>query len=152
MSMVRGSHKQGLLNHCDAAGFFAGSCLDAVWEREPDRVVPVTPRVGGISLHHCLTLHGSPANLSGKPRRGLVIQYRAADAYQMADLIFNDTGLLVSGRRSPDARCTAGTVRLPRFRNRPGLGYGTAWNQIGDFAAKVNAEAAANVTAEPASA
>ncbi len=143
MSMVRGSHKQGLLNHADANGFFAGSCQDAVWEREPQRVIPVTPRAGGISIHHCLTLHGSPANLSGRPRRGIVIQYRAADAYQMADEIFADTGLIVSGRRSDSARCTAGTVKLPRFRGRPGLGYGKAWNQVGELAAAENAKSEA---------
>lgn len=137
MSMVRGSHRLGLLNHADAEGYFTMSCQESrYWEEHPEQVIPIMPRAGGISIHHCLTLHGSPANLSGKERRGLVFQYRAADAYQLADRVFEDTGLVVSGTTSPNVRCTTGTYLLPNGRGR---GYGSAWNQIGGFAQEQNA-------------
>ena len=77
-----------------------------MWGDE-SQLVQITPRVGGISLHHCLALHGSPPNLSGRPRRGLVFQYRADDAYQLADTVFADTGLVVSGQRRGRVRCEA---------------------------------------------
>ncbi|HEX4123326.1 MAG TPA: phytanoyl-CoA dioxygenase family protein, partial [Tepidisphaeraceae bacterium] len=141
MSFVRGSHKLGLLNHSNAAGYFTGGCLETkYWEQHPENVVPVTPRAGGISMHHSLMLHGSPPNLSGKPRRGLVIQYRAADAYALADDIWDDTGLVVSGKHGQSVRCTAGTVLLPRWPHRFGYGHGNAWNQVGEFATAVNGD------------
>jgi phytanoyl-CoA hydroxylase len=139
MSMVRGSHKLGLLNHINDKGYFTGSCLETDhWEKNPQNVIPVTPKAGGISVHHCLTLHGSGPNLLGIPRRGLVFQYRAADAYQLADSIFPDTGVQVAGERTPYARCTAGKVRLPRFmgNGKGEFGYGSAWNQVGEMAKK----------------
>jgi phytanoyl-CoA hydroxylase len=142
MNMVRGSHKLGLLNHTTPDGWFSGQCLEAEhWEAHPQNVVPLVLPAGSISMHHCLTLHGSPANLSGRPRRGLVIQYRAADAYQMADTVFPDTGIVVAGTRVEYARCTVGTVRLPKSRWRAARGeavHGSAWNQIGPFAQQQN--------------
>ena len=131
MQMVPGSHKLGMLNHA-IDGIFQGACQDAhLWENK-DSLTPITPRAGGISIHHSLMLHGSEVNLSGKPRRGLVFQYRADDAYQLADTVFVDTGTLVCGRKREHARCDAGVLRLPR-RNAEAP-FGTAWNQEGSLA------------------
>ena len=94
----------------------------------------MTPKAGGISIHHCLALHGSEPNLSGHPRRGLVFQYRADDAYQLADNVFKDTGILVSGQRRERVRCEEAVFRLPK---RPGNNehpFGSAWNQDGGVA------------------
>lgn len=134
MSMVRGSHKMGLLNHMQD-GCFAGSCQEAhVWQEHPEKVTPITPRAGGISIHHCLTLHGSGPNLSGQPRRGIVFQYRADDAYQLADAVWVDTGLMACGQRRERVRCDAGIIRLPRSNRYPGHPFGNAWNQEGPLA------------------
>jgi nucleotide-binding universal stress UspA family protein len=77
MHMVRGSHRLGPLDHAQN-GRFTGACQQPEhWEAHPERVAAVTPRAGGISIHHCLTLHGSGPNPSGLPRRGVVFQYRA---------------------------------------------------------------------------
>ena len=136
MRMVRGSHGHGLLNHADSGGNFTYQCQEkSRWESRPDLVTPITPRAGGISLHHCLTLHGSGPNPSGLPRRGLVFQYRADDAYQLADTVFTDTGLLISGERRGLVRCETAIWRLPmRPERRDGRGFGSAWNQMGEFA------------------
>ncbi|MBP6507482.1 MAG: phytanoyl-CoA dioxygenase family protein [Opitutaceae bacterium] len=139
MSMVRGSHRLGPLNHLDADGHFDGKCREpAHWSDRPENVVPITPRAGGISIHHCLTLHGSPPNLSGLPRRGVVFSYRADDAQQLGDTIFRDTGLVVCGRRHGVTRCEAGSWLLPR---RTGHNYGNAHQQVGDWAESLNANA-----------
>ena len=135
MQMVRGSHKLGLLNH-DENGLFHGNCQESyLWEHE-GRVANITPKAGGISIHHAMTLHGSPANISGKPRRGVVFQYRADDAYQLADGVWADTGMLMCGQRRERARCDAGALRLPKSRRYPGHPFGHAWNQDGEVAAE----------------
>jgi phytanoyl-CoA hydroxylase len=116
MSVVKGSHKLGVLNHL-RDGYFTGMCLEDKYWSDPSKIVPIMPKAGGISIHHCLTLHASPANISGRPRRGVVFQYRADDAYQMADHVWVDTGLQVRGKNREIARCDAGALRLPKRRN-----------------------------------
>ena len=128
MQMVAGSHKLGLLDH-HKDGFF-DECQESRLWADPDRLVEITPHRGGISLHHCLALHGSPPNRSGRPRRGLVFQYRADDAYQLADHVFADTGLVVSGQRRGRVRCEEGVHKLP-LRPDQSRPFGDAWNQIG---------------------
>jgi phytanoyl-CoA hydroxylase len=129
MQMVTGSHKLGVLNH-EVEGVFVAECQESHYWSDLDVVVNITPRAGGISIHHGLTLHGSPANRSGKPRRGLVFSYRADDAYQLADTIFDDTGLMICGTRKGKVRCDIGIVKLP---NRGGKApYGSAYRQWGD--------------------
>ena len=46
---------------------------------------------------------------------GLVFQYRAADAYQLADNLWEDGGLVVRGEASATVRCEPGTFVLPRY-------------------------------------
>jgi phytanoyl-CoA hydroxylase len=139
MSMVRGSQLLGPLSHHDARGVFLGSCVEAHhWENHPDKVIPITPRAGSISIHHCLTLHGSPPNLSGRPRRGIVFSYRADDSQQLGDNIFRDTGLVVSGKRKGVVRCDAVSWSLP-FRPKNGKNdYGDAYHQTGEWAEALN--------------
>ncbi len=129
LRMVPGSHDWGLLDHRSEDGYFSGRCTDTRRWR-PEDAVHLRLAPGDVSLHHCLTLHGSDANRSGRPRRALVFQYRAADAYQLADHVFPDTGTLVSGQRSATVRTDGNTYTLPRQRNELHP-YGSAWNQIG---------------------
>ena len=85
MHIIRGSHKLGLLDHTDENGLFSGGCTEShMWEN-PEKIAAVTPRAGGINIHHCLALHSSGP--SGKPRRGLVFQYRADGVWQDTDVI-----------------------------------------------------------------
>ena len=150
MRVVSGSHKLGLLDHNNGPDrlFNAEPPLaqhEHLWADDTN-LQQVRPRAGGISIHHALTLHGSPTNTSSLPRRGLVFQYRAADNYQLADNLWKDGGLLVRGSRSESVRCENGVFVLPRFALPPplpghassdgagsGLGsrgrHGTLWNQ-----------------------
>jgi phytanoyl-CoA hydroxylase len=134
MKMVPASHKLGCLDHMGMTGFFDGGCVENQHWTEPGQLVDITPRAGGISIHHCLTLHGAFENISGRQRRGLVFQYRADDAMQLADMVFADTGILVAGKRRSKVRCSEGVWQLPlrKFKDCP---YGTSWNQLGEKAA-----------------
>ena len=67
MQVVVGSHKLGLLDH-HKNGVFSECQQSSLWA-DPAALAHITPRAGGISIHHCLTLHGSPPNRSGQPRR-----------------------------------------------------------------------------------
>lgn len=58
MQMVRGSHKLGLLDH-DEDGLFHGNCQESYLWEDGTRVANITPKTGGVSIHHALTLHGS---------------------------------------------------------------------------------------------
>jgi len=144
MYAVRGSHKLGLLDHM-RDGWFVGACQETNrWEAHPDRVVPLMAKAGGISIHHCFTLHGSPPNNSGLPRRGVVFQYRAGHAYQMADHVWVDTGFQVHGTPNGRVKCEALDILLPKHRGRAntsGEPFGNVYAQMGEYARKWNAEA-----------
>ena len=133
MQVVRGSHKLGLLNHMQD-GLFTGMCQESQYWDDELQIAQVTPKAGGISIHHCLALHGSPANISGRLRRGVVFQYRADDSYQLADGVWEDTGLLVCGEKRGRVRCDVGVIRLPKSSRYPGHPFGHAWNQEGKLA------------------
>ncbi len=116
MSVVRRSHRLGPLSHL-IDGYFDSGCQEPAHWADSSRIVEVVPRAGGMSMHHCLTLHASPNNLSGRPRRGVVFQYRADDAFQLYSHLFADTGLQVRGERRGNVRFEAYTMRLPRRRD-----------------------------------
>jgi ectoine hydroxylase-related dioxygenase (phytanoyl-CoA dioxygenase family) len=140
MSVVKGSHKLGMLNHF-RDGWFSGGCQEPQQWADESKIVPLMPKAGGISIHHALTLHASPNNISGRPRRGVVFQYRADDAYQLADLVFVDTGTQVRGTHRGVYRCDAGALKLPMWRGRNPV-YGSAYVQQGQRAQEWNKQAA----------
>eukprot|EP01043_Picozoa_sp_COSAG02_P011366 COSAG02_NODE_417_length_22746_cov_9.074172_17_plen_94_part_00 len=74
---------------------------------------------------------------------GLVFQYRAADAYQLADNLWEDGGLVVRGKATEKVRCEPGVFVLPKYaggalssRGR----HGSLWNQESDWAVARNEE------------
>lgn len=133
MKMVKGSSKLGILNHRDEAGYET-NCLDAwAWE-DNAKVVAVTPKKGGISIHNCLCLHSSDDNVSSEPRSSLVYQYRSRDAYQLADKVWEDTGLVVAGKSDGPCEIRLEAMNIPLIQNRnryPGLPFGSAYQQTG---------------------
>ena len=143
MYAVKGSHKLGLLDHFQD-GWMIGACVETkYWEEEPEKVVPLMSRAGGITIHHCLTLHSSPVNQSGEPRRLVVFQYRAGHCYQMADNVWDDTGFQVLGTPSDRVKCVAMDLILPRNRGWEaycGEPHGSVYKQIGGRARQWNQE------------
>jgi ectoine hydroxylase-related dioxygenase (phytanoyl-CoA dioxygenase family) len=147
MSVVRQSHKLGPLSHL-VDGYFDPGCQEqpSHWA-DRSRISEVTPKTGGISIHHCLALHASPNNLSGRPRRGVVFQYRADDAYQLYSHVFADTGWQVRGERRGVVRFEGLALQLPKPKD-PDPFPASILNQIGEQAAKWNALRSASSESE----
>jgi ectoine hydroxylase-related dioxygenase (phytanoyl-CoA dioxygenase family) len=78
--VIPGSHKGPILTH-HQNGRFAGAVTEEV--TDADKAVPIELKAGGISIHHVRTLHASARNVSSSPRRLLLYQYCAADAWQL---------------------------------------------------------------------
>jgi ectoine hydroxylase-related dioxygenase (phytanoyl-CoA dioxygenase family) len=96
MLMVPGSHRGPILDH-HQDGVFVGAVDAARDNVDVSRAAPVTVRAGGISLHHCRMLHASAFNHSGSPRRLLLLQLAALDAFPVlgvADLEQFDSWIL----------------------------------------------------------
>ena len=113
---VPGSHKGPILDH-HSDGHFCGAIDPETAEVDHESAVPCVGKAGSISIHHAMTLHGSAVNSSAKPRRLLLYQYRAADAWPLATLptSWEDwTGKLVCGENEPVVPRVADVpVRLP---------------------------------------
>ena len=78
MLFVRGSHRWGFLDQGDFYDKDQGKLREgiavpagAAWEE-----VPALMPSGGFSVHHCLTYHGSNANVSEAPRCSLAVHMR----------------------------------------------------------------------------
>src|SRR5262249_20727069 len=100
MYALKGSHKLGLRNHVKD-GWMIGRCYeDDLWEKAPEKVVPLMAPSGGVIIHHCLLLHYSPATDSGKPRRMIAFEYRAGHTQQLANNVWADSGFQVHGTPS----------------------------------------------------
>ena len=78
LMVIPGSHKGPTYDH-HQNGIFVGAVTDPNFSS--DNAVPVQVKAGGISIHHVRTLHGSAPNTSSNPRRLLLLQYCAIDAW-----------------------------------------------------------------------
>jgi hypothetical protein len=77
LQVLSGRHKNPLLNHT-LDGYFAGKVTEPVDE---SKAVPLEGNAGTATFMHCLTPHSSITNRSSRPRRTLILGYRAADAF-----------------------------------------------------------------------
>lgn len=86
MRFVRGSHQWGLQSASDFFNVDLDSLKNALrsGNREWNEVAAVLPP-GGVSLHHCLTVHGSGANQSSGPRRSIAIHLRTEKSKPIAE-------------------------------------------------------------------
>jgi len=112
--VIPGSHKGPIFDH-HADGVFCGAMDPARGEVDYGAAVPLTGKAGSITIHHARTVHGSATNTSGRPRRLLLHQYRAADAWPLLGVSDYDgfRGLLLCGEETIEPRLTAVPVRLP---------------------------------------
>jgi ectoine hydroxylase-related dioxygenase (phytanoyl-CoA dioxygenase family) len=114
MLMVPGSHKGPVLDH-HQDGVFVGAVDPEQTDVDLSCAVPVEVKAGGMSLHHVRTLHGSAPNRSRTPRRLLLFQFTAVDAWPLsgvADLPAWDAQI-VRGQPVTEYRLTSGYVRVP---------------------------------------
>jgi ectoine hydroxylase-related dioxygenase (phytanoyl-CoA dioxygenase family) len=112
--VIPGSHKGPILDH-HADGVFCGAMDPARGEVDYRTAVPLTGGAGSITIHHVRTVHGSATNSSGRPRRLLLHQYRAADAWPVLGVpdyqAFHSQ--LLCGEETIEPRMTAVPIRLP---------------------------------------
>ena len=80
--MVPGSHK-GLVYDHHQDGVFIGAVTDPRFEPSAETVDSIQMRAGSVSLHHVRAVHGSAPNRSSAPRRLLLFQYAAMDAWPL---------------------------------------------------------------------
>jgi phytanoyl-CoA hydroxylase len=118
LQVVPGSHRWGPLEHGapGESNFRLSAAARAAGQPVADVVVPA----GGMSVHHCLTLHSSKPNRSPRPRRALIFTFRAADAVQLGGRAnYAGYGMQVRGQNPYRARLVGGVVSLPRESTDP---------------------------------
>jgi phytanoyl-CoA hydroxylase len=116
MLVVPGSHKGPVWEHHGPDGRFCGAIDPAHLDLDLSGALPCLGKAGSITVHHVRAVHGSATNFSGKERRFLLYQYRAADAWPL--LGFKDgfekfNELLLAGAPTIEPRLAPVPVRLP---------------------------------------
>ena len=116
MMVIPGSHLGPIYDHHGPDGRFCGAIDPQACDFDFSRAVPCLGKAGSITVHHVRAVHGSATNLSGKDRRFLLFQYRAADAWPLLgfkDGIDKFDELLLVGEPTITPRLAAVPVRLP---------------------------------------
>ena len=110
--VIPGSHKGRVYSH-HQNGVFIGAVTDG--DFDPQDAVPIELKAGGISLHHVRTLHASAPNVSTRPRRLLLYQYCAADAWPLSGIgtLESFDATMVQGESTVEPRLTPVPVRMP---------------------------------------
>ena len=122
LMVIPGSHEGPTYDH-HQNGAFVGAVTDPNFST--DNAVPVEVKAGGISIHHVRMLHGSAPNSSSKPRRLLLLQYGAVDAWPLSGADWDDfKSLVLRGEATNQPRMIAAPVRLARpYAERGGSIY-----------------------------
>lgn len=111
MMVVPGSHRGEVYDH-HQDGHFVGAVDPA---GRTGNAVPIELSAGDVSIHHARLLHGSAPNRSDRPRRFLLFEYAAADAWPLVN--FTDwtefNGRLLCGEPVGTPRLTPVPVRIP---------------------------------------
>ena len=100
IQVVPGSHRLGPRSHVGADGAFAYQITDEPLPGPGEPVLLHGP-AGQITMHHCLTVHGSAPKTNRNPRRYVIPQYRAQDSVQLAGVLWECTGMQVAQRAEP---------------------------------------------------
>ena len=116
LMVIPGSHKGKIYSH-HQNGKFIGAVTDL--EFKPEGAVPIELKAGGISIHHVRMLHGSAINTSDKPRRLLLAQYCALDAWPIVvlnkvnDVLEQFKSEIIRGELTIEPRLAGVPIRIP---------------------------------------
>ncbi len=113
--VLPGSHKGPTFDHHDGDGFFCGAMDPAACPLDFSQAVACTGPAGSVSIHHARLVHGSAENLSDQPRRLLLYEFSAGDAWPLlgfTSLAEFDSRLL-TGRSVIEPRVRAAPIRMP---------------------------------------
>ena len=112
LMVVPGSHKGPTYDH-HQNGVFVGAVTDPNFSS--DNAIPVEVKAGGISIHHVRTLHGSAPNSSSNPRRLLLLQYCALDAWPIAGTTWDVfKSFVLRGEATNQPRVVPAPIRIPQ--------------------------------------
>ena len=118
LQMLPCQHEHALLSHSQD-GYFQGKVTETV---DSSKAVLVEGISGTAIFMHCMTPHASTTNRSNRPRRTLILSYRAADAFPIfcGDMTNNAEAhvRLVRGRQPPVARFTMTEFPIPRYEQK----------------------------------
>jgi ectoine hydroxylase-related dioxygenase (phytanoyl-CoA dioxygenase family) len=113
--VVPGSHKGPTWSHHSPDGYFCGAMDPTRGEVDFASAVPMVGKAGSMSFHHVRAVHGSAQNVSDRPRRLLLYEFAAADAFPLMGIKdwthFNRN--LVSGKPTNQPRIVPAPVRIP---------------------------------------
>jgi len=111
--VVPGSHNERYSLFFD--GEFVGKVADDQAEEFERRSVPAEGRAGDVCFMHTWMMHGSAPNLADRPRRLLICDYTAADAFWITPPMVPSlhSGRVIRGKPSPVARLKAGVLEIP---------------------------------------
>ena len=114
LRIVPGSHKGPHFTHYDG-DTFTGKVDEATQKMCQEQAVSVEGRAGDVCIMTGWSLHGGTANKSSNPRRLLICDYFAADAFPLLPpmVASEHHGKIVSGYGTRVARFREGTVELP---------------------------------------
>ena len=119
MMVVPGSHKGPIFDH-HHDGRFAGAFDHEASRLDVSGAVPLLAPAGSITVHHARTVHGSTLNRSSRPRRLILFEFTAADAWPLLGMgsygaddfeVFNRR--IVAGAPCSRPRLVPVDVRLP---------------------------------------
>ncbi|HWK43772.1 MAG TPA: phytanoyl-CoA dioxygenase family protein [Stellaceae bacterium] len=113
LMVVPGSHKQPMTHY--RGDRFVGEAPAEAHADFAARAIPILGRAGDVCLIDTWMAHGSAPNRSTRPRRMLICDYTAADAFPLMPLSVPtvNTGRILRGEPTRIARFRAGTVELP---------------------------------------
>lgn len=115
LMVIPGSHKGKIYDH-HLDGHFCGAVTEADFD-DGDAVRIEVP-AGGISIHHVRALHGSLPNTTPDPRRLLLLQYCAVDAYPLVGKgvgSWDDFGeTFLRGEPTANIRASDAPIRMPQ--------------------------------------
>jgi phytanoyl-CoA hydroxylase len=118
LQVIPGQHR-GYLRHEHADGTFAGMITEDVEGGRYAEPVTLEAPAGSVIFMHCLTPHSSAPNRSDTPRRTLIYEYQAADAYpiEFGDHVVQTKTppVLLRGKPARFARLGGIAPLIPRF-------------------------------------
>lgn len=112
LRVVPGSHKERYTHF--QGDEFVGQTAPELRDEFDRRAVRVCGAPGDVCLMHTWTVHGSEANRSAAPRRLLICDYNAADAFPLlAPAVPSPyTGRIVRGEATRFARLRSSTIEM----------------------------------------
>ncbi len=114
LRVVPGSHRERYSHYRD--GKFVGAIDPALDGDFEARSVPIEGQRGDACLLHTWTVHGGGPNRSDRPRRLLLCDYAAADAYPLTAPAVPSphSGRIVRGKPARKIRLVTDSIELPQ--------------------------------------